>query len=217
MQTLADRTLPPGFGYEWAGTALEEVESGGLAPIIFGLGLVFVFLVLAAQYENFIDPLIIMLAVPLAILGALSAQSLRGLSNDVYCQVGLVMLIGMASKNSILIVEFANQLREQGLSVTKAVIEAAQDRLRPILMTSFASLLGFYPLMVATGAGAPSRISLGTAVFGGLFVATFLSLFVVPVLYIVITGLSDRVTKRPHPPESGAAMPTEKATDAVAR
>ncbi len=225
MQTLADQTLPPGFGYEWAGTALEEVESGGLAPIIFGLGLVFVFLVLAAQYENFIDPMIIMLAVPLAILGALAAQSLRGLPNDVYCQVGLVMLIGMASKNSILIVEFANQLREQGLSVTKAVIEACNDRVRPILMTSLASLLGFYPLTVASGAGAPSRISLGTAVFGGLFVATFLSLLVVPILYIVITNLSDslwdrgtnRVTKRPQPPDSGASMPTEKEPSVVAR
>jgi HAE1 family hydrophobic/amphiphilic exporter-1 len=198
MQTVANQVLPPGFGYEWAGTALEEVESGGLAPIIFGLGLVFVFLVLSAQYENFIDPLIIMLAVPLAILGALLAQSLRGLPNDVYCQIGLVMLIGMASKNSILIVEFANQLRERGLPLTKAVIEASQERLRPILMTSFSALLGFTPLMLASGAGAASRVSLGTAVFGGLFVATFLSLFVVPVLYLVINGLRDRYLPKRH-------------------
>ncbi|MBE9168030.1 efflux RND transporter permease subunit [Pleurocapsales cyanobacterium LEGE 06147] len=196
MEEVAAEVLPPGFSYEWSGTSLEEIESGGQAPLIFGLGLVIVFLVLAAQYENFIDPLIIMLAVPLAVLGALSAQSFRGLENDVYCQIGLVMLIGLASKNSILIVEFANQLREEGLSITKAVIEASQERLRPILMTAISTLIGIFPLTIATGAGAGSRQSLGTAVFGGMFVATFLSLFVVPVLYIVITGFSDRLSER---------------------
>ncbi|NJN60008.1 MAG: hydrophobe/amphiphile efflux-1 family RND transporter, partial [Leptolyngbyaceae cyanobacterium SL_5_9] len=140
--------------------------------------------------------LIIMLAVPLAILGALSAQLLRGLENDVYCQVGLVMLIGLASKNSILIVEFANQLRETGLSITKAAVEAAQQRLRPILMTAISTLVGIFPLAIATGAGAGSRQSLGTAVFGGMLVATFLSLFIVPVLYIVVTSLRVRVQNR---------------------
>ena len=124
METLSKQLLPPGFGYEWSGTSLEELNSAGLAPIIFGLGLLFVFLVLAAQYENYIDPLIIILAVPLAILGALSAQLLRGFANDVYCQIGLVMLIGLASKNAILIVEFANQLRDEGLPLVKAAIEA---------------------------------------------------------------------------------------------
>ncbi|MBD0334076.1 MAG: efflux RND transporter permease subunit [Cyanobacteria bacterium Co-bin13] len=192
MEELAAQ-LPPGFNYAWAGTSLEEKESGGQATIIFGLGLVFVFLVLAAQYENYIDPLIIMLAVPLAIMGALLAQSLRGLENDVYCQVGLVMLIGLASKNSILIVEFANQLREQGLSVTKAAVEAAQDRLRPILMTAISTLIGIFPLVIATGAGAGSRQSLGTAVFGGMLIATFLTLFMVPTLYIVITNFRIRL------------------------
>jgi HAE1 family hydrophobic/amphiphilic exporter-1 len=190
MENLAKKILPVGFGYEWSGVSLEELESGGLAPIIFSLGLLFVFLVLAAQYENYVDPFIIMLAVPLAILGALAAQFLRGFANDIYCQIGLVMLIGLASKNSILIVEFANQLREQGLSITKAAIAAAQGRLRPILMTSFATLLGNIPLLIATGAGSSSRQSLGTAVFGGMLVATFLSLFVVPVLYIVVKSLT---------------------------
>jgi HAE1 family hydrophobic/amphiphilic exporter-1 len=190
MENLAKKILPLGFGYEWSGVSLEELESGGLAPIIFSLGLLFVFLVLAAQYENYVDPFIIMLAVPLAILGALAAQFLRGFANDIYCQIGLVMLIGLASKNSILIVEFANQLREQGLSITKAAIAAAQGRLRPILMTSFATLLGNIPLLIATGAGSSSRQSLGTAVFGGMLVATFLSLFVVPVLYIVVKSLT---------------------------
>lgn len=195
MEQVAKEVLPAGYGYEWSGTALEEIDSGGLAPLIFGLGIIFVFLVLAAQYENYIDPFIILLSVPLAIFGALVAQSLRGFANDVYCQIGLVMLIGLASKNAILIVEFANQLREQGLSITKAVIEASQERLRPILMTAFSTLLGIFPLAIATGAGAGSRQSLGTTVFGGMLIATFLSLFVVPILYIVIKTTTERFIK----------------------
>ncbi|MCC5618487.1 efflux RND transporter permease subunit [Nostoc sp. CHAB 5836] len=195
MEQVAKEVLPAGYGYEWSGTALEEIDSGGLAPLIFGLGIVFVFLVLAAQYENYVDPFIILLSVPLAIFGALIAQSMRGFANDVYCQIGLVMLIGLASKNAILIVEFANQLRDQGLSITKAVIEASQERLRPILMTGFSTLLGIFPLAVATGAGAGSRQSLGTAVFGGMLIATFLSLFVVPILYIVIKTATERLIK----------------------
>ena len=192
MEQVASNVLPASMGYEWSGISLDEQESGGQAPIIFGLGLVFVFLVLAAQYENYVDPIIIMLSVPLAILGALSAQSLRGIPNDVYGQVGLVMLIGLASKNAILIVEFANQLQQQGLPLTKAVVEASQQRLRPILMTAISTLLGIWPLAVATGAGALSRQSLGTAVFGGMLIATFLTLFVVPVLYIVIGSIRER-------------------------
>lgn len=192
MEATAQQIFPPGLGYEWTGTALEEVESGGQAPIIFGIGLLMVFLVLAAQYESYVDPIIIMLSVPLAVLGALGAQFFRGFANDVYCQIGLVMLIGLASKNSILIVEYANQLREKGLTIVQAAIEASQDRLRPILMTAISGLVGFFPLAIATGAGAASRQSLGTAVFGGYLVATFLSLFLVPALYIIIKTLSDR-------------------------
>jgi HAE1 family hydrophobic/amphiphilic exporter-1 len=193
IEALAEKVLPAGFAYEWTGISLEEIEAGGLAIVIFGLGLLFVFLVLAAQYENYVDPLIIMLAVPLAILGALLAQLSRGFANDVYCQIGLVMLIGLASKNSILIVEFANQLRARGLPIVKAVIEASQERLRPILMTAISTLVGIFPLAIATGAGAGSRQSLGTAVFGGMLIATFLSLFVVPILYIVIKTATERV------------------------
>ncbi len=195
MERLAAEVLPPSMGYEWSGLSLDEQESGGAAPIIFGLGIVFVFLVLAAQYENYVDPFIILLTVPLAIFGALVAQSIRGIPNDVYGQVGLVMLIGLASKNAILIVEFANQLRERGLSITKAALEAAQERLRPILMTAFAALLGFWPLVVGEGAGALSRQSLGTAIFGGLLASTVLSLFIVPVLYIVIGTARDRLQR----------------------
>jgi len=196
MEQLAAENLPPSFGYQWSGTSLEEIESGGQAVWIFGLGVVFVFLVLTAQYENFVDPFIIMLAVPLAVMGALMVQSMRGLVNDVYCQVGLVMLIGLASKNSILIVEFANQLRSQGLPLVKAAVEAAQERLRPILMTAISTLVGISPLALATGAGSGSRQSLGNAVFGGMLVATFLSLFMVPVLYVVILALQDRLLGR---------------------
>ncbi|MBW4688049.1 MAG: efflux RND transporter permease subunit [Komarekiella atlantica HA4396-MV6] len=199
MEGLAKEVLPASMGYEWAGITAEEKQSGGLAPLIFGLGLVFVFLVLAAQYENYVDPVIIMLSVPLAILGALLAQSMRGLANDVFCQVGLVMLIGLASKNAILIVEFANQLRDQGLSLSKAAIQASQERLRPILMTSLSFILGIWPLVNPEGAGAASRRSLGTAVAGGMIVSTFLSLFIVPILYIVIGNIRDRMSPRRQP------------------
>jgi len=192
MEATAAQTLPAGIGHEWTGTALEEVESGGQAPIIFGLGLVMVFLVLAAQYESFFDPAIILFSVPLAIFGALLAVFLRGIPNDVYCQIGLVMLIGLASKNAILIVEYANQLREEGLSIVQAAVEAAQERLRPILMTAVSSIIGFFPLAIAVGAGAESRQSLGTALVGGFFMATLLSLFIVPMLYIITKSISDR-------------------------
>lgn len=201
MEQLAKKVLPASMGYEWSGIVAEEKQSGGLAPLIFGLGLVFVFLVLAAQYENYVDPLIIMLSVPLAILGALSAQMLRGLANDVFCQVGLVMLIGLASKNAILIVEFANQLQERGLSITKAAVQASQERLRPILMTSFAFILGIWPLVNPEGAGAASRKSLGTAIAGGTIVSTFLTLFFVPILYIVIGKIRARLSPRRQPHE----------------
>lgn len=214
MERIAAEVLPPNLGYEWSGISAEELESGGQAPIIFALGIVFVFLVLAAQYENYIDPFIILLAVPLAIMGALLAQSLRGLPNDVYTQIGLVMLIGLASKNSILIVEFANQLRQQGLSITRAAVEASKERLRPILMTAISTLLGIFPLVIATGAGAGSRQSLGTAVFGGMLIATFLSLFVVPILYIIIDTIGDRLmhssrSKLSEQPQPDTPAPAE--------
>jgi hydrophobic/amphiphilic exporter-1 (mainly G- bacteria), HAE1 family len=196
MEKIAQETLPKGIDYSWTGLSLEELKSGGQAPLIFGLGLVFVFLVLAAQYESFVDPFIIILAVPLAILGALSAQLLRGLPNDVYGQIGLVMLIGLASKNAILIVEFANQLRDKGLSITDAAIKASEERLRPILMTALAFIFGIFPLAIATGAGAAARQSLGTTILGGMIVSTFLSLFIVPVLYIVIGTVRERLQER---------------------
>jgi hydrophobic/amphiphilic exporter-1 (mainly G- bacteria), HAE1 family len=189
METLARKVLPNGMTFEWSGLSREELESGGKALILFGLGLIFVYLTLAAQYESFVLPFIVLLAVPVALLGAIGAQSLRGLQNDVYCQIGLVMLIGLASKNAILIVEFAEQLREQGMSIVDAAIEAARIRLRPILMTSLAFILGVVPLVLARGAGRAGRISVGTTVFGGMIAATTLNLLFIPVLYVAIKSL----------------------------
>ncbi len=190
MEELARQTLPPGFSFAWAGQSLEETKAGGQAGLIFALSILLVYLVLAAQYESFVLPLIILLGVPLAVFGALSAQLLRGFSNDVFCQVGLVLLVGLAAKNSILIVEFAEQLRERGMSIVDAAIESARIRLRPILMTSFAFILGVLPLALATGAGAAARNSVGTAVAGGMLASTFLSIFFIPVLYVVIRTIA---------------------------
>jgi HAE1 family hydrophobic/amphiphilic exporter-1 len=189
MEALARETLPAGFGFAWAGESLEEIKAGGQAGYIFALSIIVVYLVLAAQYESWILPLIILLGVPLAVFGALSAQLLRGFANDVFCQVGLVMLVGLAAKNSILIVEFAEQLRERGLSIYAAAVEAARIRLRPILMTSMAFILGVLPLAFATGAGASARNSVGTAVAGGMVASTVLSIVFIPVLYVIIRTL----------------------------
>jgi HAE1 family hydrophobic/amphiphilic exporter-1 len=192
MDSVANKALPIGFTYEWSGLSLEEIKSGGQSALLFGLGLLLVYLTLSAQYESFVLPFIILLSVPMAMLGALIAQSARGLLNDVYCQIGLVMLIGLASKNGILIVEFAEQLRAKGLSITDAAVQAARIRLRPILMTSFAFILGVLPLVFATGAGAASRNSVGTTVFGGMIVSTVLNLLFIPVLYVIVKSLTDR-------------------------
>jgi hydrophobic/amphiphilic exporter-1 (mainly G- bacteria), HAE1 family len=198
METLAERTLPPGFGYAWSGISLEETKAGRQSFIIFGLALLLVYLTLAAQYESLVLPFIVLLGVPLAVLGALSAQWIRGLSNDVYCQVGLVMLIGLAAKNAILIVEFAEQLRERGLSIFDAAIEAGRIRLRPILMTSLAFILGVLPLVFATGAGQEARHSVGTAVAGGMVLSTFLNIVFIPVLYVVIETMRERLGGTGH-------------------
>jgi hydrophobic/amphiphilic exporter-1 (mainly G- bacteria), HAE1 family len=192
MEDLAHQYMLQGMAFSWTGLALEEIESSGKAIIIFGLGLLVVYLTLAAQYESFALPFIILLAVPMAVLGALGAVSLRGLSNDIYCQIGLVMLIGLSAKNSILIVEFAEQLRRKGRSITDAAIEAGELRLRPILMTSFAFILGVLPLVFATGAGALGRHSVGTTIVGGMLVSTVLNLFFIPVLYVILSGILER-------------------------
>src|SRR5262245_17831696 len=189
MAQLSDRVLPQGFTYAWSGLSLEEIKAGSQSAIIFGLGLLLVYLTLAGQYESLVLPFIILLSVPLAIMGALAAQWGRGLINDVYCQIGLVMLIGLSAKNGILVVEFAEQLRARGMSIVDAAIEAARIRLRPILMTSLAFILGVMPLVVASGAGREARHSVGTTVAGGMIASTFLNLAFIPVLYVVVKSL----------------------------
>jgi hydrophobic/amphiphilic exporter-1 (mainly G- bacteria), HAE1 family len=197
MQELAKSAMMPGMTYQWTGLTLDEIESGGKAVIIFALGILVVYLTLSAQYESFALPLIILLAVPMAVLGALGLVMLRGYADDVYCQIGLVMLIGLSAKNAILIVEFAEQLRRQGRSIMEAAIEAAELRLRPILMTSFAFILGVFPLVFATGAGSLGRRSVGTTIVGGMVLSTVLNLFFIPVLYVILSGLLRRNAVRP--------------------
>ncbi|MGB6132526.1 MAG: multidrug efflux RND transporter permease subunit [Acidobacteriaceae bacterium] len=198
MEDVAQKTMMHGMAYEWTGLAQEEIESAGKTVLIFALGIVVVYLTLAALYESFALPFIILLAVPMAVLGALLAQSWRGFSDDIYCQIGLVMLIGLAAKNSILIVEFAEQLRAQGRSIVEAAIEAAELRLRPILMTSFAFILGVIPLAIASGAGKAGRQSVGTTIIGGMFVSTVLNLFFIPVLYVMMQTLLGSFRRKPR-------------------
>jgi HAE1 family hydrophobic/amphiphilic exporter-1 len=204
MQSYAAH-LAPGLAFEWSGIALEQIESGGAAAAIFALGIVFVFLVLSAQYESFADPLIILLAVPLGLLGAFIGLWFRHMVSDVFAQVGYVMLIGLASKNAILIVEFANQLRRAGVPIRQAAQQAAETRLRPILMTSIAFVLGVTPLVFATGAGSAARNSLGTVVFGGMICSSILNLFVTPTLYVIIATLEDRFRPARHGATPGAS------------
>jgi HAE1 family hydrophobic/amphiphilic exporter-1 len=206
MEQLSRETLPPGFDFAWAGQSLEEVRAGTQTIYIFALSLILVYLVLAAQYESWVLPFIILLGVPLAVIGGLGAQWLRGLNNDVFCQVGLVMLIGLAAKNSILIVEFAEQLRERGMPILEAAVESSRIRLRPILMTSFAFILGVLPLAVATGAGAGARNSVGTSVAGGMLASTFLSIFFIPVLYVMIRSLAPGKRRRSADDEEPVAV-----------
>lgn len=202
MERAAAKALPRDFGYEWTGITYQELKAGSIAIVVFALATVFVFLILAAQYESWSMPFMVILAVPLALFGALLAVWIRGMQIDVYSQIGFVMLIGLSAKNAILIVEFAKRRREEGLSIVEAAMEAARLRLRPILMTAFAFILGVVPLMLATGAGAASRQSIGTTVFGGMLAATILTLLFVPVFYATIErmreGREERETGATH-------------------
>ena len=192
MEDLSARSLPPTMGYEWSGVTYQQIQAGSQAPLIFALALVFVFLFLAAQYESWATPISVILAVPLAILGAMLATWLRAFDNNIYTQIGLVLLIGLASKSAIMIVEFAKQRREEGQSIIEAAVEASRLRFRPILMTAFSAILGYIPLVLASGAGAASRRSLGTACFGGMLLATVLGVLLIPVLYVVVQSLAER-------------------------
>ena len=185
MEQMASK-LPPGFGFEWSGTSLEEKLSGNQAPGLFAISLIVVFLALAALYESWSIPFAVLLVVPLGVFGAVSAVLLRGLPNDVYFKVGLIAIIGLSSKNAILIIEFARELNERGMSIVDATIEACRLRFRPILMTSIAFILGVLPLAISSGAGAKSRQAIGTGVMGGMLGATFLAVFLVPVFFVVV-------------------------------
>lgn len=204
MEATALAVLPESMGYEWTGNAYQELEAGNLAPTIFALAIVCVFLFLAALYESWVMPWAVILTAPLAIFGALVAQWVRGLENDVYCQIGMVMLVGLASKNAILIVEFAKRRRAEGAGIERAAMEAATTRFRPILMTALAFIIGISPLLMASGAGANAQRSLGTAVFGGMIAATILSLILVPVLYVLIERERERWLRSP-PAITGSA------------
>ena len=195
MEQLADAKLPPSMGYEWTAMSYQERKVGSEALMIFALAIVLVFLVLAAQYESWTSPAAVIMVVPLAVLGTVIALLLRGFDNNVYTQIGVVLLIALASKNAILIVEFASEQRAQGKSILDAAITASELRFRPILMTAISSIAGFMPLVVASGAGAASRQAIGTAVVGGMIAATFMSVIFTPVFYVVMRGLSERLRK----------------------
>ena len=197
MKTIFKDANLQGLGFDWTGISREEVKAGSLAVVIFALGILAVFLVLSAQYESYSDPIIILLTVPTALLGALVFLGAAGQVLNIYAQVGLVMLIGLAGGNAILIVDLANQKMGEGMSALEAARFSAQSRLRPILMTAISSLTGFLPLMLASGAGAQSQSSLGLVVFGGLLVATFLSTLVVPVFYVVMKTLLGQADAKP--------------------
>ena len=185
MQQIADK-LPPGFGFEWSGTAREELQSGAQSSMLFGVSIIVVFLCLAALYESWSIPFAVMLAVPLGVFGALLAVTLRDLPNDVFFKVGLIAIIGLSSKNAILIIEFARKLQDEGMSLIDAILEACRLRFRPILMTSFAFIAGVSPLAFSTGAGAQSRHAIGTGVMGGMITATLFAVFLVPVFFVIV-------------------------------
>ena len=185
MEQIAEK-LPPGFGFEWSGTSYEERLAGSQAGFLFGLSVIAVFLCLAALYESWSIPFAVLLVVPIGILGALLAVWMRGLPNDVYFKVGLIVIIGLSSKNAILIIEFARELQDQGHSLIDSTLEACRRRFRPILMTSIAFTLGVLPLAISTGAGANGRRAIGTGVMGGMIAATVIAVFLIPVFFVVV-------------------------------
>jgi multidrug efflux pump subunit AcrB len=197
MQKLADETLPPGFSTEWTEIAFQQVRAGDAAMFAFALGVVFVFLVLAAQFESLTLPLAVIMIVPMSLVAAISGVILRGQDNNILTQVGFVVLIGLAAKNAILIVEFASQLEEQGRDRFAAAAEASRLRMRPIVMTSLAFILGTAPLVWATGAGAELRQALGTAVFSGMIGVTLFGLVFTPAFYVLCRKLAGKHRQAP--------------------
>ena len=215
MEEVAEEVLPAGYGFSWSGMAFEEKKSGGTSAIAFIFGIIIVFLVLAAQFESWILPGAVLTAVPFGILGALIFNWLRGLNNDVYFQIGLLVLIGLGAKNAVLRVAFAVDLRKQGLSVMDATIQAGEERLRPIIMTSLAFIFGVLPLAIATGAGANARHSIGTGIIGGMIGETTLAMLYVPLFFYLFDTLAERSAKKKEaksPPEPSPAGPPDGST-----
>jgi len=192
MEQMADQKLPTSMSYEWTGMSYQEKQVGSEAVLIFALAITLVFLVLSAQYESWTAPTSVVLSVPFALLGVVLALMMRGFSNDVYAQIGIVLLIGLASKTAILIVEFAREMRMGGKPIGEAALEGARLRFRPVLMTAISFVFGTFPLLVASGAGAASRQAVGTAVFGGMLVATVLTVIFVPVFFQLFQGIGER-------------------------
>ena len=192
MEEICHEILPQGFDFSWSGLAFEEKKAGGTSAVAFAFGLIIVFLILAAQFESWTLPGSVMTAVPFGILGALILNWMRGLENDVYFQIGLLVLIGLGAKNAVLRVTFAVELRKQGLSIINATIKAGEERLRPIIMTSLAFILGVLPLALASGAGANARHSIGTGIIGGMLGETTLAMLYVPLFFYLFDKLSER-------------------------
>ncbi|MBN8920011.1 MAG: efflux RND transporter permease subunit, partial [Rhizobiales bacterium] len=210
MNKLAAETLPDGFSTEWTTLAFQQLRAGSTAIFAFGLAVVFVFLVLAAQYESLTLPLSVILIVPMCLVAAIIGIVIRGMDNNILTQVGFIVLIGLAAKNAILIVEFARQLEDQGMTRFEAAIEAARLRVRPIVMTSLAFILGVVPLVYALGAGAELRQALGTAVFAGMLGVTVFGLIFTPAFYVISSGIAARfAARRKSREEAAAAHPAE--------